>query len=256
MTWFKVDDKLHDHRKARAAGATAMGVWCLAGSWAADNLTDGFIPATILPRWGRPRDAKRLVDVGLWHTDEQDGEKGWRFHEWHERQPSRAQKLAERAAKQEAGRAGGLRSGQSRREAKGKQSASDLVEPPTRPVPSRPTGADAPVAPPPASTRKRPARRIPDDWTPTESHWERRHDGIDVELEAATFRAHAQANDRRCVNWNAAFTQWLLKARPRPVEGQPHKGRAAQWLDLVGELHAQDVATQDQPTIPQIGQRR
>jgi hypothetical protein len=138
MTWFKVDDKLHDHRKARAAGATAMGVWCLAGSWAADNLTDGFVPATILTRWGRPRDANRLVEVGLWHTDEQDGEKGWRFHEWHERQPSRAQKLEERAVKAEAGRVGGLRSGQSRREAKAKHGASVLVEPPSRPVPTRP----------------------------------------------------------------------------------------------------------------------
>jgi hypothetical protein len=143
--WFKVDDKLHDHRKARAAGAVAMGVWVLAGSWSADNLTDGFIPATILPRWGRPRDATRLVDVGLWHADEQDGEKGWRFHEWLERQPSRAQKLEERATKAEAGRIGGLHSGRSRREAKSKQGASGLVEPPSRPDPTRPTDAYASV---------------------------------------------------------------------------------------------------------------
>ncbi len=74
MPWFKVDDKLHDHRKARAAGATAMGVWVLAGSWAADNLTDGFVPASVLGRWGRPREASRLVEVGLWFADEQDGE--------------------------------------------------------------------------------------------------------------------------------------------------------------------------------------
>lgn len=140
--WFKVDDKLHDHRKARSAGATAMGVWVLAGSWSADNLTDGFIPATILPRWGRPRDAKRLVDVGLWHADEQDGERGWRFHEWTERQPSRAQKLAERAAKAEAGRIGGLRSGRSRREANTKHGASGQVEPPTRPDPNPSSTSD------------------------------------------------------------------------------------------------------------------
>lgn len=138
MTWFKVDDKLHDHRKARAAGATAMGVWLLAGSWSADNLTDGFIPATILPRWGRPRDAARLVEVSLWRADEQDGEKGWRFHEWDERQPTRAQKLAERAVRAEAGRIGGQASGRSRREANPKQSASVTVEPPTRPDPTRP----------------------------------------------------------------------------------------------------------------------
>jgi len=126
MTWFKVDDKLHDHRKARAAGAAAMGVWVLAGSWAADNLTDGFIPATILPRWGRPRDATRLVDVGLWFADKQDGEEGWRFHEWHERQPTRAQRLEERAAKVEAGRAGGIASGATRRQ-KGRNSGGVLA---------------------------------------------------------------------------------------------------------------------------------
>jgi hypothetical protein len=146
MAWFKVDDKLHDHRKARAAGTAAMGVWVLAGSWAADNLTDGFVPSAILPRFGRQREANKLVEVGLWHTDEQDGETGWRFHEWDERQPTRAQKLAEREAKAEAGRIGGLRSGRSRREASTKQSASGLVEPPSRPDPTRPnTEANASV---------------------------------------------------------------------------------------------------------------
>jgi hypothetical protein len=226
--WFKVDDKLHDHRKARAAGATAMGVWVLAGSWSADNLTDGFIPATILPRWGRPRDATRLIEVGLWHADEQDGEQGWRFHEWLERQPSRAQKLEERAQKAEAGRIGGLRSGRSRREAQGKQGASGLVEPPSRPVPTRPDQETT-------APRKRPSVRLPADWTPTEAHLERAHDGIDIQREADTFRAHAEANDRRCVNWNAAFTQWLIKARP--TQTQPHRGRAAQWMDLTREMH-------------------
>lgn len=27
MPWFKVDDRLHDHFKARQAGKAAMGVW-------------------------------------------------------------------------------------------------------------------------------------------------------------------------------------------------------------------------------------
>lgn len=136
LSWFKVDDKLHDHRKARAAGSTAMGVWLLAGSWSADNLTDGFIPAPVLGRWGRPRDAARLVEVGLWEATVQDGEDGWRFHEWDEFQPTRAQKEAEREAKREAGRIGGLRSGRTRREAAAKQAASGQVELPSRPVPT------------------------------------------------------------------------------------------------------------------------
>jgi hypothetical protein len=136
MTWFKVDDKLHDHRKARAAGKSAMGVWVLAGSWAADHLTDGFVPASILARWGTRADAAKLVTVGLWRPDEQEGEKGWRFHDWAELQPTRAQKTAEREARAAAGRVGGKASGRSRREAKSKQPASGIVEPPSRPVPT------------------------------------------------------------------------------------------------------------------------
>ena len=153
MAWFKVDDRLHDHRKIRAAGPTAMGVWLMAGSWSAANLTDGFIPAAILPRWGRQRDATRLVQVGLWHDDEQDGEKGWRFHQWGEYQPTRAEKLAEREVKAEAGRRGGLASGRCRAKAQGqaetKQGASGQVELPSRPVPSPSSSEVADATPDP-----------------------------------------------------------------------------------------------------------
>lgn len=127
MPWFKVDDKLHDHRKPRAAKKAAMGVWVLAGSWAADNLTDGFVPANVLTRWGTPRDAAALVAAGLWHADVVNGERGWRFHDWSEFQPTRAEKEAEREARREAGRRGGINSGRSRREAKPKQSASQVA---------------------------------------------------------------------------------------------------------------------------------
>ena len=98
MPWFKVDDKLHDHRKARAARKAAMGVWVLAGSWSADNLQDGFVPENVLSRWGTTQDAARLVEVGLWHPGEKDGESGWFFHEWNERQPTKAEVETERKA--------------------------------------------------------------------------------------------------------------------------------------------------------------
>ena len=239
MPWFKVDDKLHDHRKARSAGPAAMGLWVLAGSWSADNLTDGFIPASLLPRWGRQREASRLVDVGLWHADEQDGEKGWRFHEWAERQPTRAQKLAEREAKAEAGRIGGLHSGRSRREASTKQSASPLVELPSRPDPTRKESAggsesDGPAATPPKqSNKKKPAKPLPEDWAPTQAHFDRCVEaGVDPATELAKFKAHAEANDRRQANWNAAFTQWLLNARPAPsnVRRLPSGEGADDWM--------------------------
>lgn len=87
MSWFKVDDKLHDHRKVRIAGKSAMGVWVLAGSWAMANETDGFIPETVLSRWGTTKDANALVRAGFWFPDEDKGEVGWRFHDWLTYQP-------------------------------------------------------------------------------------------------------------------------------------------------------------------------
>ncbi|MDO5535208.1 MAG: hypothetical protein Q4F65_11220 [Propionibacteriaceae bacterium] len=92
-----MDDKIHDHPKAIAAGKAAMGVWMLAGAWSADNLTDGFVPKRVLTRWGTAGDARKLVDAGLWFVDQEDGQAGWRFHDWGDFQPTREQVMAERA---------------------------------------------------------------------------------------------------------------------------------------------------------------
>lgn len=102
MTWFKVDDKFHDHRKPRQAGKAAIGVWVLAGSWAADNLTDGFIPESILSRWGNRKDAERLVTAELWEPARRNGEQGWQFHHWDDYQP--VKKLVEEQRKANAER--------------------------------------------------------------------------------------------------------------------------------------------------------
>lgn len=100
MTWFRVDDKLHSHKKRMRAGMAAMGLWATAGSWCSDQLTDGFIPdyvcATFDPDWELL--AERLVKAGFWEPAEQDGDKGWQFHQWLEQQPSREQVLAQRTA--------------------------------------------------------------------------------------------------------------------------------------------------------------
>ncbi len=71
--------------------------------------------------------------------------------------------------------------------------------------------------------RKKPAGPLPADWTPTPQHRDlARERDADLEMEARRFRAHAEANARVAVVWNAAFTQWLLKAEPprlRAVSG-------------------------------------
>ncbi|MFJ9387739.1 hypothetical protein ACIRON_02890 [Nocardioides sp. NPDC101246] len=101
MVWFKVDDKLHDHDKAHDAGTPAMGLWVLAGSWASDNCTDGFVPERVLSRWGTKAMASRLVAAGLWRRV--DG--GWLFHDWGRYNPS----AAATEAKREAESAGGVK---------------------------------------------------------------------------------------------------------------------------------------------------
>src|SRR6188768_753677 len=94
MPWFKVDDNLAFHHKVVAAGNPAMGLWCRAGSLCAQQLTDGFIPDHMIATLGTKAQAERLVKVGLWDC----AEGGYRFHEWDERQPSKASVEAERAA--------------------------------------------------------------------------------------------------------------------------------------------------------------
>lgn len=99
MTWMKVDDGLHSHRKALRAGAEAMGLWVMAGSWVGDQLTDGFVPDYVVRQFVSDPDtvAGRLVAAGLWEPGELDGDKGWWFHDWLVQNPSREKVLAERA---------------------------------------------------------------------------------------------------------------------------------------------------------------
>lgn len=64
---------------------------------------------------------------------------------------------------------------------------------------------------PAGGARKKPSTKLPADWAPTDEHKARcAQDGLDLPAQVARFKAHAEANDRRQVNWNAAFTQWLL----------------------------------------------
>lgn len=98
MTWFKVDDALSNHPKARAAGLDAMGLWVVAGAFSGAYLTEGVVPRWYVESWPEGGDlADRLVRVGLWitHVD------GWEFHDWLEWNPSRDQVEAERKANRE-----------------------------------------------------------------------------------------------------------------------------------------------------------
>lgn len=105
MTWFKVDDGFWRHRKVRLLGsdkAAAVGVWMLAGSHAAEELSDGFVPHEVLRQWD-PDGAmtNRLIEVGLWAATHVMGEDGVQFHDWLDYNPSREKVLADRAREAE-----------------------------------------------------------------------------------------------------------------------------------------------------------
>lgn len=66
--------------------------------------------------------------------------------------------------------------------------------------------------------RRKPEQPLPDSWTPNSAHNSyATENGINVDFQAERFRNHAQANDRRARDWDAAFRNWLLKAEKSPT---------------------------------------
>lgn len=82
MAFFNVDDQFHGHPKRRRAGWAAIGVWTAAGSWCRAYKRDGFVPSELVDEWKVKRQAEQLVDAGLWMHCEEDGDVGYRFHDW------------------------------------------------------------------------------------------------------------------------------------------------------------------------------
>lgn len=89
MPYFRTDDQMHGHPKARRAGLAALGLWNMSGSHSMAYKTNGFIPQWFVASWpGGQRAANTLVTVGLWSESERDGEAGYEFHDWLDYQPS------------------------------------------------------------------------------------------------------------------------------------------------------------------------
>ncbi len=153
MPWVRVDDHFDEHPKMAAVGPVGWGVWLAGLAYCNRNLTDGFIPYAIAEGIGgswhirdpvtedgeldnglretRGRERLWSIDigsgmhgenittdwviahllrVGLW--EEVVG--GYRIHDYGEYQPTKAQVLADRAAKAAAGRAGGIAAAKAR----------------------------------------------------------------------------------------------------------------------------------------------
>lgn len=228
MPDFRVADTAPEHPKLRAAGLAAFGLWAAAGAYAMRELTDGWVPDYWIQTWpAGKRQASALVRVGLWRNEPRHGMPGYRFHDWDEYQRP-AEKIhedrrkgRERAAKS---RRTGQRSGERNAEPSGE--ASPEPEPHVRaqshdslPLALQSTTQVGQSGPSTERADREGAptgqQPIPDGWTPHAGHVRTAsHRRLNLEHEAAQFVAHAQANDRRAADWDAAFSVWLGNAKP------------------------------------------
>lgn len=142
MAWVRLDDSMPHHPKVIAAGpqAFALDVAAIAYSnrYGLDGVIDVRSLCHVLPSLRSPsRVADKLVEVGRWERIEG----GYRIHDYHEYQPTAAETRAKRedvsAKRAAAGRLGGLKSGEKRREAN-EANAKQTVEANRSPVPTRP----------------------------------------------------------------------------------------------------------------------
>lgn len=110
MSWVKIDDQFPMHPKVVQSGPLGMAMQVAALCYCNRFLTDGFIPAGIVPTLinltGQSETCEQLVDklvqLGIW--EEADG--GYRIHDYLKYQPSKEDVLRDRQQKSDAGRKG------------------------------------------------------------------------------------------------------------------------------------------------------
>jgi hypothetical protein len=202
MTWVRVEESSPFHPKFIRAGCEAYGWWVAAMAYCNRHLSDGFIPVKDLPHVFPGLSGlalKRIVDRLVAETSLSRTPKGYLVHDFLDYQPSRESILATRKVRAEAGRSGGVMSGESRRSAKQmlEANAKQMLEAneanrearparPVRPVPSDPTDREreppevagsldaiAPTVPPPAASRPNFSLSPPKDRYRQSSHDDR-----------------------------------------------------------------------------------
>lgn len=103
--WFKVDDSFFSNPKTAMLSDGATALWLRSGSWSAQQLTGGFVPARMVPMFrGSDDSVRELCDVGLWERD--DERDGYWFHDWSDYQPDGEEVDALRRKRSEAGKRG------------------------------------------------------------------------------------------------------------------------------------------------------
>ena len=257
MAWFKVDDKLHSAPKLmsipRKYRLAALGLWTLAGSWSADQLTDGVIPDYMVEEWGGTKTlVDWLVKADLWRKVED----GTEFKNWDEYQPTKADVESDREKNREK-----LRKWRERNKGtdegvtglqEGPKRVSNPAPDPTRPDPTYKEEAKASSSPAKRGTR------IPADFAvaPAMVAWSRANcPSVDGQRETLKFINYWQAKAGRDgvkLDWPATWRNWMLNAAERAPQGKPTVGD--KMRDTIQRAQAlQERLDQQAPTQLQIG---
>ena len=103
--WFKVDDSFFSNPKTAMLSDGATALWLRSGSWSAQQLTGGFVPARMVPMFrGSDDSVRELCDVGLWERDDERDD--YWIHKWNDYQPDGEEVDALRRKRSEAGKRG------------------------------------------------------------------------------------------------------------------------------------------------------
>ncbi|WIE65929.1 hypothetical protein DEI99_005165 [Curtobacterium sp. MCLR17_036] len=242
MPWMKVDDGLHATRKVvripRRRRMAAMGLWIIAASWSAANLTDGCLDEHEVDELGGTSEqAQWLVDAGLWERTES----GYRFHDWADYQPTRAEVLAKRKDEAERKRIARSRPrGQradSDRTDDGRRADTDGTPPgqqaesehpdPTRPDPTpSPNGEKTPP-------RKR-GTRLDASWQPSSeliAQMQSECPAVDLRAEHLVFVDYwIGVSGQRGVkaDWDGTWRNWMRRKRDDTASRDKPRATAAQ----------------------------
>ncbi|MFE3488323.1 hypothetical protein [Streptomyces griseus] len=208
----------------------AIGLWVRVGSYVAQHLTDGHVPGVVAKAYGTPSQARKLVEVELWHAHghacrrcPQPRPGDYFMHDYREsgnlarsEVKARREKDAEKKRRQRAG------------------SPTPPPPPGQMPFDEEPPSGDEDA--PPEETPRPPRRTapalagIPADWEPSEVDVQAAQDArlaagqppltaLQVASVTRKFRRRQTDDDVRAAVWGGRWQQWAENERVDPPDG-------------------------------------
>jgi hypothetical protein len=145
VPWFRLDDKFHSHPKVIQAGNEATGLFVRCGTYAAEHLTDGYIPEHVALLYGSGELAETLVHAKLWRRTRG----GYKMPDYLDYNPSAQQVDKERALKAERQKRWLETRGRRKRDASKDASGDGSKDGAPTPSPTRPEGSGSGTSPDP-----------------------------------------------------------------------------------------------------------